>query len=202
MATRHYYSTKNFFRQMPNALLARYFEGQGLFSDLDFSAMNETKPDELFTAWLDLPKARRKPMDAEFRGVFELSCEKGCRAIIGETHWQLRADTDARTEFIEALSSPPNHYHRAMVAYLDHPECWKGPPASTTQTPCPTGVNASTWATTPRRLTTPASGNVSPPSRRGGRPAGRGRTGLGGPGATVTRVRLRPAGAVVTPIQW
>ncbi|MBP6733940.1 MAG: hypothetical protein KAX51_04885 [Chromatiaceae bacterium] len=64
MATRHYYSTGNFFRQMPNALLARYFEGQGLFSDLDFSAMNETKPDGLFTAWLDLPKARRKPMPA------------------------------------------------------------------------------------------------------------------------------------------
>ena len=28
-------STRDFFRQMPNALLARYFREQGLFGDLD-----------------------------------------------------------------------------------------------------------------------------------------------------------------------
>jgi hypothetical protein len=49
------YSSKEFFRQMPNALLARYFQGRGLFGDLDFASMKETKPDELFTAWLGLP---------------------------------------------------------------------------------------------------------------------------------------------------
>ena len=42
------YSTRNFLRQMPNALLARYFNGRGLFGDMDFSAMKEGKPDELF----------------------------------------------------------------------------------------------------------------------------------------------------------
>ena len=30
-----HYSIKDFFRQMPNALLARYFKTKGLFSDLD-----------------------------------------------------------------------------------------------------------------------------------------------------------------------
>ena len=50
-----HYSTKDFFRQMPNALLARYFQARGLFGDLDFSAMKETQPDELFAAWLRLP---------------------------------------------------------------------------------------------------------------------------------------------------
>jgi len=43
-----HYSTKDFFRQMPNIQLARYFQGQGLFADLDFAAMKEGKPDELF----------------------------------------------------------------------------------------------------------------------------------------------------------
>ncbi|MDB4441926.1 hypothetical protein N9219_00745 [bacterium] len=33
-----HYSTKSFFRQMPNALLARYFQGRGLFVDVDFAA--------------------------------------------------------------------------------------------------------------------------------------------------------------------
>ena len=43
-----HYSAKDFFRQMPNTLLARYFGTRGLFVDLDFSAVKETQPDELF----------------------------------------------------------------------------------------------------------------------------------------------------------
>ena len=69
--TRHY-STKDFFRQMPNHLLARYFHGRGMFGELDFSAMKETQPDELFTAWLGLPDVQRNTMDAELRDIFEL----------------------------------------------------------------------------------------------------------------------------------
>lgn len=121
-----HYSTKDFFRQMPNALLARYFQGRGLFDDLDFAAMKEGKPDALFAAWLDLPEEQRNAMDAEFRDVFEMSCEKGFRAIIDEARWQLRDAPESLAAFIETLSALPNHYHRAMVAYLDHAECWKG----------------------------------------------------------------------------
>ena len=36
-----HYSVKDFFRQMPKALLARYFQGRGLFADMDFAAMKE-----------------------------------------------------------------------------------------------------------------------------------------------------------------
>lgn len=46
-----HYSTRSFLRQIPNALLARYFTDRVLFCDLDFAAMKETKPDELFAAW-------------------------------------------------------------------------------------------------------------------------------------------------------
>ncbi len=70
-----HYSTKDFFRQMPNALLARYFHARGLFGDLDFSAMKETQPDELFAAWLTLPDIQRNEMDTVFREIFELSCQ-------------------------------------------------------------------------------------------------------------------------------
>jgi hypothetical protein len=55
-------STRNFFRQMPNALLARYFQGRGLFDDVDFTAMKEGKPEELFSAWLALPDDQRNAM--------------------------------------------------------------------------------------------------------------------------------------------
>ena len=104
-----HYSTTSFFRQVPNALLARYFTERGLFGDLDFSALKETKPEALFEAWLALPEDQRKPMDAEFQDIFELSCEKGFRAIIDEAEWQMQAEPDALAEFIENLSALPNH---------------------------------------------------------------------------------------------
>ena len=81
-----HYSTKHFFRQIPNRLLARYFSDRNLFTDLDFSDLDETKPDELFNAWLQLPEQQRKLMDAQFQDIFELSCEKGCRAIISDSN--------------------------------------------------------------------------------------------------------------------
>lgn len=123
--TRHY-STKDFFRQMPNALLARYFQGRKLFGDIDFAGMKETQPDELFTAWLKLPDDQRNEMDAEFRDIFKLSCEKGFRAIIDEAEWHLPAGSQARMEFVEKLAALANHYERAMVTFLDHNRFWKG----------------------------------------------------------------------------
>jgi hypothetical protein len=107
---------------MPNALLARYFQVRGLFGDLDFSAMKETQPDELFAAWLYLPDGQRQ----EFRDIFELSCEKGFRAIIDEAEWHLTTDPDARTGFVENLAALSDHYERAMVTFLDHNQFWKG----------------------------------------------------------------------------
>lgn len=121
-----HYTIKEFFRQMPNALLARLFHGWGLFKNLDFSKMKETKPDELFEAWLVLSEKERKALDSKLQEIFELSCEKGFRAIIDETQWQMQKEADKFSSFIETLSASPNHYHRAMITYLDYPECWKG----------------------------------------------------------------------------
>lgn len=119
-----HYTNRDFFRQMPNALLARYFQGRGLFGDLDFSAMKEGKPDELFAAWLGLPEAQRNAMDAEFRGIFDMSCEKGFRAIIDEAEYHM--GEEEFTVWVEKLSALPSHYERAMLVFLDHNTCWKG----------------------------------------------------------------------------
>ena len=121
-----HYSTRSFFRQIPNALLARYFERQGVLAGLDWSALKETDPEELFVAWLALPDEQRNTMDVECAEIFEMSCEKGFRAIIDEARWHMQADPDAVTGFVETLSELPNHYHRAMVTYLDHGEYWNG----------------------------------------------------------------------------
>ena len=71
------FSTKDFFRQMPNALLARYFQGKGLMADLDFAAMKQGKPDALFDAWLELPDPIRSKLDAELRDIHPMCSEKG-----------------------------------------------------------------------------------------------------------------------------
>ena len=120
------YSSKAFFRQMPNALLARYFQERELFGDMDFAAMKEGKPNELFNAWLALPDSKRNEMDTELRDIFEMSCEKGFKAIIDEAGWQMREAQDAQQAFIEKLSALSNHYERAMVTFLDHNSLWKG----------------------------------------------------------------------------
>ena len=120
------YSSKDFFRQMPNALLARYFQGRGLLKDLDFSAMKETKPDELFAAWLELSDSQRNDMDVEFWEIFEMSCEKGFQAIIDEASWHMRTSPDDLTSFIEMLSGLSNHYERAMITFLDYNTFWRG----------------------------------------------------------------------------
>jgi hypothetical protein len=125
LMSRHY-TTRDFFRQMPNALLARYFQERGMFGDLDFAAMKETKPDELFTAWLELSDGQRNPMDAEFREIFEMSDEKGFCAIRDEAEWHLVEQPAVLSEFVEKLSALANHPERAIVTFLDHNSFWKG----------------------------------------------------------------------------
>jgi hypothetical protein len=65
-------------------------------------------------------------MDTEFRDIFELSCEKGFRAILDEAEWHLAAEPQAYKEFVEKLAALANHYERAMITFLDHNRFWKG----------------------------------------------------------------------------
>lgn len=75
---------------------------------------------------IHLPDSRRNTMDAECRDIFELSCEKGFRAIIDEAAWHLASDPQARTALVEKLAALSNHFERSMVTFLDHNAFWKG----------------------------------------------------------------------------
>lgn len=52
-------SARDFFRQMPNAPLARYFQARGRFGAPYFTAMKQTQADALLDAWLALPDAQQ-----------------------------------------------------------------------------------------------------------------------------------------------
>lgn len=120
------YSSKDFFRQMPNALLARYFHAHGLVAELDFGAMPEGKPEALFEAWAALTDDQRSAAEADFRDITALCDRKGWLAIVDEARWQLEDQPEALQAFIDTLAALDDHHARAMVAFLDHPECWKG----------------------------------------------------------------------------
>ena len=121
-----HYSVRDFFRQMPNAMLARYFERRGLFGELDFTAMKETRTDALFVAWLALPADVRKVMEAEFREIQDMSNENGSLTIVQEARWQMRDRPEAVEALVDLLAGLPSHFERAMVTFLDYRDCWWG----------------------------------------------------------------------------
>lgn len=120
------YTVREFFRQMPTDLLHRYFGARRLFVDLNFDALPQTQPDTLFDAWIALPPETRASIDAEFREIFDLSGEKGFRAIQDEAAFRFRQDPADLKAFVAQLADLPGHFERAMTTFLDHPDLWPG----------------------------------------------------------------------------
>ena len=121
-----HYATRDFFRQIPNPLLARYFHARGVFADLDIAALPEPQPDALWAAWLTLDDTQCHMMDgAAFQDIAALSGEKGYRAILDDAAWQFASDPAAHAAFVEQLAALPHHGARAMTTFLDHPACWR-----------------------------------------------------------------------------
>lgn len=122
-----HYSVRDFFRHVPNALLARYFASHEVFGDLDFAAMKEAQPDALFDAWSALEDdALRRRMEVDFREISELSDKGGLIAILDEAQFHLDGQPEALAALRDKLVNLPDHYTRAMVTFLDHEELWKG----------------------------------------------------------------------------
>lgn len=121
--TRHY-STRDFFRQMPNTYLARYFASREVLQGFDFAAIKETKIDALFDAWMALPEAVRVKLEAELREIWDMSCAAGTQGMLDEAEFHL--DEDKLAEFREGLMALPGHHERAMTVFLDHAAMWKG----------------------------------------------------------------------------
>ena len=122
--TRHY-SPRDFFRNTPNALLARYFAAREVLQDFDFKAIKETKIEPLFEAWLAVPEAQRAKMEVDLREIDDMSNEKGVKAIIDEAEFHLDEEGE-HIAFVAMLMALPGHHERAMTTFFDHPALWKG----------------------------------------------------------------------------
>jgi hypothetical protein len=77
-----HYSPKNFLRQAPNALLARYCQEKGILAELDFTGLSETNIGPIYNAWDHLPSETRRLMESDFRNIDALASENGVKAII------------------------------------------------------------------------------------------------------------------------
>lgn len=121
-----HYSVPQFFRQVPNALLERYFASHAMFGDIDFEKMPETKPEALLNAWDALSAEKRTVIEPQLREIFDLACSNGFHAIRDEAQWRLTKDPVAFAAFFERLAAMKSHYERAMITFLDHHDYWRG----------------------------------------------------------------------------
>lgn len=122
--TRHY-SPRDFFRNTPNAMLARFFAAREVLQNFDFAAIKETKIEPLFEAWMRLQEAQRPPMEVDLRAIGDMSNEKGVKAIIDEALFHMDEDGEHHA-FVALLMALPGHHERAMTTFLDYPHLWKG----------------------------------------------------------------------------
>jgi len=76
------FSPKNFLRQAPNALLARYCQEKGILAEPYFAGLLETNISPIFEALANLPTKTQKMVESDFRNIEALAGETGIQAIL------------------------------------------------------------------------------------------------------------------------
>ena len=114
------YQHRQFFRRMPNALLARYFEATDTDLKLDFGKLRETEVEPIFQAFTALPEDQQAVMEVDFQDINALACDSGIGALRNE------ADFYGDASFPEEISAIDGYHAKAMWAFLHKPAYWKG----------------------------------------------------------------------------
>ena len=117
------YSHMQFFRHVPNAQLAAYFESKDIDLGINFTeerGKKKKKKEEIFQAFTALPKDQQANIEAEFQDVNAMACEGGVAALIDE------ADFHQDEGFIESISEIDGFHAKVMWAFLEKKNYWKG----------------------------------------------------------------------------
>lgn len=107
------YSPKAVFRHLPAPVVRLLFDRFSLSLGIDWES--EPTPDDIGTAWQALPEAGRLPVEKVLRDVHELACEDGITALLEEC--AVRG-----VGLADALTGLDGLHHKALWAYLHHPE--------------------------------------------------------------------------------
>ena len=122
------YSHLQFFRRVPNVLLARYFVARDAALEIDWTQLGETDVEAVLAAFLTLSAEQQGEFEAEFQDVHALACEGGVAALLDE------ADFHPDDNFVHDLSAIEGFHAKMMWAFLENPSTGVGQPCSCTQT--------------------------------------------------------------------
>jgi hypothetical protein len=114
------YQHRQFFRRVPNELLARYFESRDTDLGVDFGKLKETEVEPVFQAFTTLPEEQQAAMEVDFQDINALANDGGIDALRNEA-----AFYEDET-FPEEISTIDGLHAKAMWAFLHKPEYWKG----------------------------------------------------------------------------
>jgi hypothetical protein len=113
----NYYSPRNFFRKVPNSLLQQYFAKKNVLADINFSALEETKIEPIYEAWLALSEDIRNEIEQDFQEIDELATEGGVKAILDEANYH-------GENLAKQFSELDSFHGRAFWTFLEHPQYW------------------------------------------------------------------------------
>lgn len=115
------YSHRQFFRRVPNELLARYFTTKEVSLGLDVAELDDAKGVEsIFDAFTNLPEDQQAVMEVDFQDIDAMACEGGIGALLDE------ADFHENGTFPEEISAIDGFHAKAMWSFLDKSDYWRG----------------------------------------------------------------------------
>ena len=114
------YSHRQFFRQIPNAQLAHYFESKEIDLGIALSELKEKDIESMFNAFIALPETQQAIIEAQFQDVNAMACEGGVAALIDEATFH-NDDT-----FVKSISGIKGFHAMVMWAFLEKQDYWRG----------------------------------------------------------------------------
>lgn len=114
------YSHRQFFRHVPNDLLARYFNKKKIDLGVDFKKIGEKEVDQLFAAFSVLDERKQASIEAEFQDINAMACDGGVAALIDESSFHDDAGFTGVIAAIEGLHA------KVMWAFLNKKTYWHG----------------------------------------------------------------------------
>lgn len=116
--SRHY-SRKRFFREVPNAFLARYFKQKNVLAGCDFAKLDESGIEALNAALDVLPEDVRNEVEQDFAEIDAIACEGGIQAILDDADWYGELNP-----LIQGLEAHKSFHEKAFWIFLDHHKYW------------------------------------------------------------------------------
>ena len=114
------YSHLQFFRRVPNELLARYFSSRDVALDLDLTKLKPTDVEPVLSAFVQLDDTRQDEMEAQFQDMHALACEGGVAALVDEAAFH------GDGTFAMDLATLEGFHAKVMWAFLEKPLYWRG----------------------------------------------------------------------------